>query len=368
MANHETKTFDSGEELRKAAELRCRRRLTEDEWSIVDPYDDRIGPKPFTATDLNELVALINTTLPTGKLSKKQRMRRQMRVFDERTARRAQGFVEKQRQYLFGTATPPCLNSAEAEAWLGANKAPNEPQFTTINVTAVVSNAVDFHDSLEAAGRLIVKANEHRKSGNRISQESFNKHNGEHLHEVGRPNPVITYFKHDDFGVLLNQRLAWAAPPNTTMGDLYEEVEELVRKTGWPDYACTHHLLTGQLMSSLENVLTGQPIEKGSLGMRKVALDIYQPARAGGNFSTEVVMTTGGNPSTYHRFGRRRGERARSLSGDVLIQFVDERLRKVPWKEIHMEWNEGPDNRLYKSPDTLRKAYQRAKTRMRSDR
>ena len=64
MENDESEKFESGEDLRKVAELRCQRRLTEDEWKIVDPYDDWTGPRLFTATDLNELVSLINTALP----------------------------------------------------------------------------------------------------------------------------------------------------------------------------------------------------------------------------------------------------------------------------------------------------------------
>lgn len=356
--------FEDGEQLRREAERRYGRKLSEDEWMSVDPEKQFAGPVPFDSADLEQLVEGIVAVFPKTNLTGDARVRREMRRVSEAIALRAQSFVEKQRRRLFGQPTPPCRNSVEVEKWLDERKFVGQAPYSTIRVTAVVSNQGGMDESLAGVGRLILEATSASIDGRPSYRDYLDRTRAEHLRLVGGSMPAVVYFRHDREGKPLEGTYGWPAPPGTPLGNLYDEVEELSKKTGWRNYVCVHHLLTGELMSSPERVETRNPIGTDWFGVPSITLTIYEPANVTGDYVKKAYLEARERQSSEWQTDGASRKRASSAAGQSLVPFVDNLRPQKSWPEVFDEWNDSRPGQQYPSIEALRSAYRRAEKRL----
>jgi hypothetical protein len=350
--------FEGGDALRNAAEQEARRKLTDDEWRLVDLGE--WSAQPYSEYDRSDLAALVQaiSQLPQPtKPSASERQRAQALAFTERTAVDAKEFVERQRIFLFGHGEPPFKNDARGAAgWIETQANQRGSVLFTLEIAVPSDQAEGLAPLFWIRDWLVAELVGREVDDNSFQAvRSFMLAQGSPVRGINPRRPALAYLAptNGDWGI---KRVH--ADDGTPLGNLREACDKLSQATTWTQLASCHHLLTGGVMSSPVQAIPRIRGGRESFGGSSITIEVLNPA---GVRTDEVARAYaeareqigGGVGSGAHR---RRS--TLSPKREQLAAFVSEHPG-LKWKDRVELWNAQHPEFAFPTPQAMGRAFGR---------
>ena len=351
-------SFDSGHELREAAENRFGRSLSAEEWDEIDPDGWSARPAIYDQSDLDELLRAMAKLPAPADRSTLDRQRAQALAHRQRTAAEAKEFVGKDRIWLFGSPAPPFENAAAAAAaWIEAQAA--EP--ATLLFTLIVAMPAELEDIapllwlrdwlVSSLPNRLPDDEEDRKATFRfLLQDSRSP-----IRQIGSKAPLLEYLAPIESRRFEVKNIR--ADDGTILGNLLEASIRLAKATGWNQLAACHHLLTGGVMSSPVRARHHSRWGRESFGGPTITIEVPDPFGVSADEVASAYVEARENilrPAD----GPRRRSRA-SAKRERVVALVME-TPELTWEERWTLWNERYPDQRFPALDALRQAHRRA--------
>lgn len=341
--------YESGETLRAAVEERFGRRLTEQEWLLVDPDHSYTGARPFGEDDFDDLSDKVQQLKKRTPQSAEERSRITAMSRVRRVAAEIRPVVEEERLTLFGRADAPFENAAEAGAWIEANEGDITKMRVALelNLPARDMSIQVLHDLRDWLDERLASLDQGATLGDILA-------NAPGLRSISTPISLLPYLPGFDESVSAMGYKRARALPGSTLEQLLDAAERIEAATGWKLVAAVHHLLTGGLMSGIVTATNGVSVT--SEGGVRESITLYVP------YPSLVPANAVRNAYTQARKdSRSRRSRARgSELGDRLVTFVAEHPELDRWGKLRELWNAENADHLFSTNDSMQTAYRRA--------
>lgn len=344
--------YESGELLRAAVEERLRRKLSKDEWKIVDPDGSFTGPLPFDDADFDDLLVKVQRLPELPVTSPKERNRRTGLAHVRRVAATISSVVEQERMALFGHAGAPFANTAEAGAWIEAQSGDITEMHLVLEVDLparemrieVIRDLKDWLDEKLAA----------LDEGATLA-DFFRVADG--LRSIDLLNADLPYLPAFDESVGTMGYKRARALPGSKLEQLLRAAERVAAATDWELIAAVHHLLTDGLMSRSVTATTGLRVSDAGGAHDSITLYVPYPSLV----TAESVSAAYIEARETSRSGRSRARG--SELGERLVAFVDAHPQLRTWRERRDRWNQESNGHVYPTVGAMGAAYRRARKR-----
>ncbi len=351
-------SFDSGYELREAAENRFGRSLSAEEWDEIDPDGWSARPANYDLSDLDELLRAMAKLPARAERSTLDLQRSQALAHRQRTAVEAKEFVGKDRIWLFGSPAPPFESAAAAAAWIEARA----PEPATLLFTLTVALPAELKDIapflwlrdwlVSSLPNRLPDDEEDRKAAFRFLLQNRRSP----IRHIGSEASLLEYLAPIESRRFEVKHIR--ADAGTILGNLLEAANRLAKATGWDQLAACHHLLTGGVMSSPVRARHHNRWGRESFGGPTITIEVPDPfgvsadevARAYVEARENILRPVG---------GPRRRSRASAKLERVAALVVE--TPELTWKKRWTLWNERYPDQRFPTLDALRLAHRRAR-------